>query len=569
MTKTLLTLVTAFTILNVQAQNYDETRYLSTTIFPTTSTTNNVQYGSAPQWIWPYWNEDLYLNVTQPVGDLNTRRPLIVFAHAGGFLNGSKDVDDMVAICDSFARMGFVTATIDYRKGFNPLDAQSAERAVYRGLQDGKTAVRFFKTNASTYNIDTNYVFFGGMSAGGFTALNMAYLDKESERPSSTYGGGTVNDLGCLDCGDHPGVSSKVRGVLDYWGAVNDTLIIESSTDTPVLIMHGENDPTVPFGYGYAFGLTTLPPTFGGLYINDRCNNLGVNHSYVTSSGPLHMLDGSNNGDWSGSPNAFWGDTLLPETTTFIYNLIKPNTAIASPQNQLVCSGSLVTFEVTNDHADSYFVWDYDTSNINLISSNSNEKILQLEFNTVGTYQVKVVEFNEILCAGDTLSFNITIAPEPVANFSYLDNLLEVSFTNTSSNGAVYAWDFGDGNTSTDENPTHTYAQDGTYIVTLTTTSADGCVNTYTQTITVYSVGIFEYNNALTVNNPFMDEIIITADFNFEIVKIYNVNGQIMFQSNNNTNAININTQTWRSGLYILEYTNTNQTTDKVKLIKL
>lgn len=252
------------------AQNYDPDRYLYP-IFPTTLVTNNIQYGTAPQWIWPYWDEDLFLNVTVPNGDANPKRPLLIFAHAGGFINGSKDVDNMVAICDSFSKMGFVTATIDYRKGFDPLDGESAERAVYRGIQDGKTAIRYFKTNASLYDIDTNYVFFGGMSAGGFIALHVGFMDKESERPTSTYGGGTVNDLGCLDCGSNTGVSSTVRGVLDYWGAIQDTTIIEANS-APTLIIHGENDPTVPFVFGAPFGVTTIPDVYGAQPVKERCD---------------------------------------------------------------------------------------------------------------------------------------------------------------------------------------------------------------------------------------------------------------------------------------------------------
>ena len=64
-----------------------------------------------------------------------------------------------------------------------------------------------------------------------------------------------------------------------------------------------------------------------------------------------------------------------------------------------------------------------------------------------------------------------------VATFQYeisAENWAEVAFTNYSQNASSYAWDFGDGNTSTDENPTHTYAAGGTYEVTLTATGAAG-----------------------------------------------------------------------------------------------
>ncbi len=64
----------------------------------------------------------------------------------------------------------------------------------------------------------------------------------------------------------------------------------------------------------------------------------------------------------------------------------------------------------------------------------------------------------------------------PTADFSFsvLDDLT-VEFTNASSNADSYAWDFGDGvGTSTEENPTYTYASEGIYTVTLTATNSDG-----------------------------------------------------------------------------------------------
>ncbi len=66
---------------------------------------------------------------------------------------------------------------------------------------------------------------------------------------------------------------------------------------------------------------------------------------------------------------------------------------------------------------------------------------------------------------------------EPVASFQSevsADNFLTVTFTNFSLNGVSYAWDFGDNTSSTEESPTHTYAEAGTYEVTLTTTGEAG-----------------------------------------------------------------------------------------------
>jgi len=56
----------------------------------------------------------------------------------------------------------------------------------------------------------------------------------------------------------------------------------------------------------------------------------------------------------------------------------------------------------------------------------------------------------------------------PAANFTYEKTGFDVTFTNTSANATSYSWDFGDGMTSGDENPSHTYSSEGAYTVTLT-----------------------------------------------------------------------------------------------------
>lgn len=568
MKKPLLILFLFAITINSFSQDYNPNRY-QTSIFPTITGTDDVLYGSASVWTIPYGNQDLFLNVYEPDLDNNQKRPLIIFAHAGGFINGSKDVDNMVAICDSFAKKGFVTATIDYRKGFNPLSGGSSERAVYRGIQDGKTSIRYFKTNASMYNIDTNYVFFGGMSAGGFIATHVAALDKESERPNSTYGSFGVNDLGCIDCGSHPNVSSTVRGVLDYWGAVQDTSIIDGNVP-PMLLMHGENDPTVPFVYGNPFGVPTLPETYGSQPIKERLDIIGGTYEYVTSTGPLHMLDGSDNGTWNPAPNSFWSDTLLPRSTSFIYNLIKPNTEFVSPPNVEFCltNSSSIQLEVSKDHDNSHFIWDYDFLNISA-EGNTNSNTIDLEFSSPGNYAIKVVEFNEILCSGDTLEFNINVLSSPYASFDYLATQNEVMFINTSTDGNIFHWDFGDGNTSTELSPNHTYSDNGDYIVTLTTTSANGCSKVSTETITIDFLGINEATTNLTIISPFNETLTINSSDQIGQIEIYSLDGKLIHAETVFENSTKINASNWQSSIYILIHVNQEGISQRSKIVKL
>ncbi|MEL6673061.1 MAG: PKD domain-containing protein [Bacteroidota bacterium] len=63
--------------------------------------------------------------------------------------------------------------------------------------------------------------------------------------------------------------------------------------------------------------------------------------------------------------------------------------------------------------------------------------------------------------------------PNPEASFSTSAVELTITFTNESKNATSYAWDFGDGNTSTEADPTHTFAAEGTYVVSLTARNGD------------------------------------------------------------------------------------------------
>lgn len=72
---------------------------------------------------------------------------------------------------------------------------------------------------------------------------------------------------------------------------------------------------------------------------------------------------------------------------------------------------------------------------------------------------------------------------EPQASFQYTistDNHLEVSFTNYSQNATSYEWDFGDGQTSTETDPTHVYAEAGIYDVVLVAKNDEGMSKSFT-----------------------------------------------------------------------------------------
>ncbi|KZN69316.1 S8 family serine peptidase [Pseudoalteromonas luteoviolacea] len=77
--------------------------------------------------------------------------------------------------------------------------------------------------------------------------------------------------------------------------------------------------------------------------------------------------------------------------------------------------------------------------------------------------------------------------PVPVANFSFTTDGLKATFTNSSTVGS-YNWTFGDGNSSTQGSPSHTYAQAGTYDVTLKVTNSAGDFDSIVKQVTVDDV---------------------------------------------------------------------------------
>lgn len=93
----------------------------------------------------------------------------------------------------------------------------------------------------------------------------------------------------------------------------------------------------------------------------------------------------------------------------------------------------------------------------------------QVTFSEAGTYRVQLVASNPI--GSDTLRQEayIIVKNKPEANFAVSTTLGSsiVSFTNAMSNAENWLWNFGDGNSSTERNPTHSYSKDGTYEVRL------------------------------------------------------------------------------------------------------
>lgn len=288
-------LILAFALLfsmNLLAQ-CDGNRYLNY-IFSDFQVTSDVPYGENLK--YDGTTQTLLCDIYEPVGDNVGNRAAVIVAHGGFFLSGSKTGADVVPICERLAKMGYVAISMEYRLGVTVTADLSGPmtEAVMRGVQDGKAAVRFLRKSATVdgnpYNIDPNEIFIAGSSAGGYIALHMAYLDDIAELPAFVNTSNPGLSGGLEGESGNAGYSSDVKAIVNICGAIGDTAWIHAG-DEPALLFHGTNDQTVPYGSAmqYAFGIAPVLEVDGSHSINEKMDQIGLEHCFEIYEGQDHV----------------------------------------------------------------------------------------------------------------------------------------------------------------------------------------------------------------------------------------------------------------------------------------
>ena len=286
--------------------------------------------------------------------------------HSGGFFTGSHEADDMVALSNLSAKMGYVAVSIAYRLNYNLFSTYSAERAIYRGLQDLSAAVRYLREHHSDYGIDYNNIFVWGSSAGAFSGIHLSYMEEE-DRMESTFvnNWGWDPDLGCIDCSgndfDH---DRKPRAVIACWGGIFNLDWINEGDEIPVIMFHGVADSTVDFNEGYPFqNQFNLPWLYGSNLVYNKLNSLNIQSELHAPEGMDHEYWGTYAGDWTeGGPNENFA-VIKEEAYAFIYDLIyapqiQPLTLLSPPDQEIV--------DITDGSGAYVFMWDNPNNNDSL-----------------------------------------------------------------------------------------------------------------------------------------------------------------------------------------------------------
>lgn len=266
----------------------------------------------------------LKMDIREPFGDTATNRIPVVILHTGNFIprffngstTGSRQDKSVVEISEKLAKRGFVAFAPSYRLGWDPLNSNADVRkgtllnAVYRGLHDVKTCVRYLKKSVAEdgnpYGIDAEKIVVFGYGTGGYLATNYGALDRmaelEIEKFTDVQGNLFVDTSlvgqidgsgGLLNVHNHPGYSNDILASVNAGGAMGDSTWIEAGENL-VMSFHCPDDPFAPFNHGIVIVPTTnenVVPVSGSKYIIGQANALGNNAAIAsqTYSDPVSL----------------------------------------------------------------------------------------------------------------------------------------------------------------------------------------------------------------------------------------------------------------------------------------
>ncbi len=159
-------------------------------------------------------------------------------------------------------------------------------------------------------------------------------------------------------------------------------------------------------------------------------------------------------------------------------------------------------------------------------------------YSTVGTYTVTLIATDPNTCnVTDTFVSNITVHPNPLANFTFTPNPGQentpTTFTNNSTGAVRYIWRFGDGDSSTLVNPVHQFKATGVFNTCLVAINQFGCADTVCQDVSAIILPLLDVPNAFTPNGDGVNDKVFVKGFGIAKLtfRIYNRQGLLVFQT--------------------------------------
>ncbi len=194
------------------------------------------------------------------------------------------------------------------------------------------------------------------------------------------------------------------------------------------------------------------------------------------------------------------GCTSTISKVVTIFDLPLPSFSVSA---YTICVNAVDTFSNTSSIASGTIVsnkWEVINASNTVVAAvtySANQEFIYA-FNTAGIYRVKLTATSNNGCV-DTVSKTVTVNALPTVAINSINFLVQAfhaclgtphqltSTGSTAGSGTIasYYWDFGDGNTSSSQNPIYAYKAVGTYTVTLVITNSNGCTFSKTQSVVV------------------------------------------------------------------------------------
>lgn len=227
--------------------------------------------------------------------------------------------------------------------------------------------------------------------------------------------------------------------------------------------------------------------------------------------------------------NAGCSDTSAVQTLTVLPN---PPVSfnITSAVNQCFVNNNYTVQNTSGAYGSPVtYTWYFDDGN----SSNTSPTETHI-YATAGTYHIKllVIQSNNTACK-DSVSQTIIVETKPTPAFDYYtgdnqcfrDNIFKFRNTSSSTGTLTYKWDFGDGTTSTQFEPQHSYATLGTYTVKLVASGGAGCIDSISHSVFVNANPVAAFtindttqclrNNSFSFTDNSVYNGLLTWDWNF------------------------------------------------------
>lgn len=171
--------------------------------------------------------EILLLDIYTPTEGVAKNRPVILWMHGGGFRIGNdKSQKYIVAMATRFAKRGFVCLSINYRVRENPRDDQNG--TISDALVDAMKGLIWLRENSGKLGVDKSKIIIGGGSAGGILGNIFCYRDGNNKEEWNKSG---------------------IVAFINLWGSPDESWgkYTIDKNDPPMIIVHGTEDPLVPF----------------------------------------------------------------------------------------------------------------------------------------------------------------------------------------------------------------------------------------------------------------------------------------------------------------------------------